>query len=82
MFNNDQSSLFLYCCEDIKLHHSGSDTVPLNKVNLIQHYVTWCSNEINMFPPTTFDGLIILQELQGYIGESNLDVFDPSTNKG
>ena len=29
MINNDQSAL-LYCCEDVKSHRSGGDTVPLN----------------------------------------------------
>ena len=29
MINNDQSTLFLYCCEDLKSHRSGGDTVPL-----------------------------------------------------
>ena len=24
-----QSALLLYCCEDVKSHHSGGDTVPL-----------------------------------------------------
>ena len=33
MINNDQSTLLLYCCEDVKLHRSGSDTVPLRKEN-------------------------------------------------
>ena len=30
MINNDQSTLLLYCCEDVKSHRSGGDTVPLN----------------------------------------------------
>ena len=29
MINNDQSTLLLYCCEDVKSHRSGGDTVPL-----------------------------------------------------
>ena len=28
MINNDQSTLLLYCCEDVKSHRSGGDTVP------------------------------------------------------
>ena len=37
MINNDQSTLLL-CCEDIKSHHSGGDTVPLTLIfkNFIQ----------------------------------------------
>ena len=30
MINNDQSTLLQYCCEDIKSHRSGDDTLPLN----------------------------------------------------
>ena len=30
MINNDQSTLLLYCCEDVKSHRSGGDTVPLS----------------------------------------------------
>ena len=30
MINNDQSTLLLYCWEDVKSHRSGGDTVPLN----------------------------------------------------
>ena len=30
MINNDQSTLLLYCCEDVESHRSGGDTVPLN----------------------------------------------------
>ena len=30
MVNNDQSTLLLYCCEDVKSHRSGGDTVPFN----------------------------------------------------
>ena len=30
--NNDQSTLLLYCCEDVKSHRSGGDTVPLNSI--------------------------------------------------
>ena len=33
MINNDQSTLLLYCCEDVKSHRSGGDTVPLNRMN-------------------------------------------------
>ena len=29
MINNDQSTLLLYCCEDVNSHRSGGDTVPL-----------------------------------------------------
>ena len=29
MINNDQNTLLLYCCEDVKSHRSGGDTVPL-----------------------------------------------------
>ena len=29
MINNDQSTLLLYCCEDVKSHRSGGDTVHL-----------------------------------------------------
>ena len=29
MINNDQSTLLLYCCEDVKSHRSGGDTMPL-----------------------------------------------------
>ena len=29
MINNDQSTLLLYCCKDVKSHRSGGDTVPL-----------------------------------------------------
>ena len=29
MINNDQSTLLLYCCEDVKSHCSGGHTVPL-----------------------------------------------------
>ena len=31
MINNDQSTLLLCCCEDVKSHRSGGDTVPLIK---------------------------------------------------
>ena len=30
MINNGQSTLLLYCCEDVKSHRSGGDTVPLS----------------------------------------------------
>ena len=30
MINNDQSTLLLCCCEDVKSHRSGGDTVPLS----------------------------------------------------
>ena len=30
MVNSDQSTL-LYCCEDVKSHRSGGDTVPLSR---------------------------------------------------
>ena len=30
MINDDQSTLLLYCCEDVKSHRSGGDTVLLN----------------------------------------------------
>ena len=29
MINSDQSTLLLYCCEDVQSHRSGGDTVPL-----------------------------------------------------
>ena len=29
MTNNDQSTVLLYCCADLKSHRSGGDTVPL-----------------------------------------------------
>ena len=29
MINNDQSTLLLYCCEDVKSHRSGGDTASL-----------------------------------------------------
>ena len=29
MINNDQSTLLLYYCENVKSHRSGGDTVPL-----------------------------------------------------
>ena len=32
MINTDQSALLLYCCEDVKSHRSGADTVPLMRV--------------------------------------------------
>ena len=31
MINNDQSTLLLYCREDVKSHRSGGDNVPLRK---------------------------------------------------
>ena len=31
MINSDQSTLLLYCCEDVKSHRSGGDTVSLNR---------------------------------------------------
>ena len=31
MINNDQSTLLLYCCEDVKSYRSGGDNVPLRK---------------------------------------------------
>ena len=31
MINNDQSTLLLYCCEDVKSHRSAGDTVPLKQ---------------------------------------------------
>ena len=43
MINNDQSTL-LYCCEDVKSHRSGGDTVPLNSGQTRKHS---CGN---MFP--------------------------------
>ena len=30
MINNDQSTLLLYCCKNVKSHRSGGDNVPLN----------------------------------------------------
>ena len=33
MINNDQSTLLLYCCEDVKSNRSGRDTVPLRQCN-------------------------------------------------
>ena len=38
MINNDHSTLLLYCCEDVKSHSSGGDTVPLNVTNLHKYY--------------------------------------------
>ena len=35
MTNNSQSTLLLYCCEDVKSYRSGGDTVPLN-LNIAQ----------------------------------------------
>ena len=32
MINNGQSTLLLYCCEDVKSHRSGGDTVPLRQI--------------------------------------------------
>ena len=32
MINNGQSTLLLYCCEDVKLHRSGGDTMPLRQI--------------------------------------------------
>ena len=29
MINDGQSTLLLYCCEDVKSHRSGGDTMPL-----------------------------------------------------
>ena len=29
MINNDQNTLLLCCCEDVKSHSSGGDAVPL-----------------------------------------------------
>ena len=42
MVNNDQSTLLLlYCCEDVKSHHSGGDTLPLNsQYNFFRIFVT------------------------------------------
>ena len=36
MINNDQSTLLLYCCEDVKSHRSGGDTVPLRSFTLLK----------------------------------------------
>ena len=36
MINNDQSTWLLYCCEDIKSHRSGGDTVPSNHTYLVK----------------------------------------------
>ena len=39
MINNDQSTLLLYCFEDVKSHRPGGDTVPLSKdPSLGNHY--------------------------------------------
>ena len=35
MINNDQSTLLLYCCEDLKSHRSGGDIVQLIILALI-----------------------------------------------
>ena len=43
MINNGQSTLLLYCCEDVKSHRSGGDTVPLiylrhhSRLSVINH---------------------------------------------
>ena len=34
MINNGQSTLLLCCCEDVKSHRSGGDTVPLKQTIL------------------------------------------------
>ena len=33
MINNDQSTLLLYCCEDVNSHRSAGDTVPLTMIS-------------------------------------------------
>ena len=42
MINNDQSTLLLYCCEDVKSHRSGGDTVPLRMPGQLESIaLTW-----------------------------------------
>ena len=38
MINNDQIRLLLYCCQEVKSHRSGGDTVPL--MNWNQYLIT------------------------------------------
>ena len=39
MINNNQSTLLLYCCEDVRSHRPGGDTVPLSEdPSLGNHY--------------------------------------------
>ena len=42
MINNGQSTLLLHCCEDVKSHRSGGDTVLLINANTlfpVRHFV-------------------------------------------
>ena len=42
MINNDQSTLLLCCCEDVKSHRSADDTVPLRTMDgtiAHRHYI-------------------------------------------
>ena len=48
MINNDQSTLLLYCCEDVKLHRSGGDTVPLNYDPLLTITCTFLYNNLGL----------------------------------
>ena len=32
-FGRVKGALLLYCCEDVKSHRSGGDTVPLNRID-------------------------------------------------
>ena len=48
MINNDQSTLLLYCCEDVKSHRSGGDTVPLI-INDISGFFTALSVSVQHF---------------------------------
>ena len=32
-FGHVKGDLLLYCCEDVKSHRSGGDTVPLNRID-------------------------------------------------
>ena len=42
MINNDQSTLLLYCCEDVKSHRSGGDTVSLRMLGQLESTaLTW-----------------------------------------
>ena len=38
MINDDQSTLLLHCCENVKSHRSGGDTVPLSAVIKFKSY--------------------------------------------
>ena len=48
MINNGQSRLLLYCCEDVKSHRSGGDTVPLKVIQISQskiYQVFYCCSK-------------------------------------